>query len=191
MNHSESIKNLQHSGELVKCHEDGSLELYCNLHLEVKRTFGYNQGRGYKAIEINGVRSLVHRVIAKAYLENYDESLQVDHINGAKSDNRPCNLRMVSNSRNARGHNSKRSGASSKYRGVKFNQNRWVALCDTDDRREYLGRYRSEESAAASWDAVALVNEYHPSTLNFGVRNAQNLLLCALRVAQQNPNQYA
>ena len=43
----------------------------------------------------------VHRLVAMIYLSDYDENLQVNHINGIKSDNRVENLEMVTNSQNA------------------------------------------------------------------------------------------
>lgn len=43
----------------------------------------------------------IHRLVAMFYLDNYSESLQVNHKNGIKSDNRAENLEMVTNSENA------------------------------------------------------------------------------------------
>lgn len=43
----------------------------------------------------------IHRLVAMFHLVNYDEELQVNHINGIKDDNRVENLEMVTNSENA------------------------------------------------------------------------------------------
>lgn len=43
----------------------------------------------------------IHRLVAMFHLDNYDEKLQVNHINGIKDDNRVENLEMVTNSENA------------------------------------------------------------------------------------------
>lgn len=37
----------------------------------------------------------VNRLVAQAFLENYREDLQVDHINNNEKDNRVCNLQML------------------------------------------------------------------------------------------------
>lgn len=43
----------------------------------------------------------LHRIIARKYLPNYSDKLQVNHINGNKTDNRIENLEMVTNQQNA------------------------------------------------------------------------------------------
>ena len=46
------------------------------------------------------INKLVHRLVAQAFLENYDEKLQVNHKNGKKYDNKVENLEMVTSSEN-------------------------------------------------------------------------------------------
>lgn len=61
--------------------------------------------QGYKNVHLmdsSGVEKIryVHRLIAEAFHPNWDESLQVNHINGIKDDNRLSNFEMVTNAQN-------------------------------------------------------------------------------------------
>ena len=54
---------------------------------------------------------LLHRIVAKLFIENYNDNLEVDHINTVKTDNRSCNLICCSRTENlnnplTRKHNS-------------------------------------------------------------------------------------
>lgn len=56
--------------------------------------------KGYLRVEMSGKKYAVHRLVAAAFIPNYDNKPQVNHINGIKSDNRVCNLEWCTNSEN-------------------------------------------------------------------------------------------
>ena len=56
--------------------------------------------KGYERVSIYRKLKFVHRLIAKTFLPDYSEELQVNHRNGIKNDNRLCNLEMATQSEN-------------------------------------------------------------------------------------------
>jgi hypothetical protein len=127
---------------------------------------------GYMRVSLfkNKRKSLsVHRMVAQHFLTDWDESLQVDHINGVKEDQRADNLRMVTNAQNCRSFNAKRQGCTSEFRGVCWNKRvqKWQGYVQIDLKRSHLGFFDDEEEAARAYDAAAIENGYNPEALNF------------------------
>ena len=113
---------------------------------------------------------IVARLVAEHFLPDWDKSLQVDHINGVKTDNHVDNLRMVTNAQNCRSFQKKPKGKSSKFRGVCFNKQigSWRAYFgDSNGKQKHLGYFDDEEEAARAYDAAAIENGYNPEALNF------------------------
>ena len=112
----------------------------------------------------------VARLVAQHFLADWDKSLQVDHINGVKTENHPDNLRMVTRSQNCRSFQKARGGTASKFRGVSFNKQigSWKAYFkDYNGKQKNLGYFDDEEEAARAYDAAAIENGYNPEALNF------------------------
>lgn len=58
----------------------------------------YSHAKGYLSIELRGIENkqfLIHRLVAKEFLENYDDKLTIDHIDGNKKNNHISNLECV------------------------------------------------------------------------------------------------
>lgn len=81
------------------CREDGAVLMppFPNIQRFTHTwTFGSRQPNGYRAVQRNGKRHQVHRMICRAFngLPPADKPF-VDHINRIRDDNRPSNLHWV------------------------------------------------------------------------------------------------
>jgi hypothetical protein len=89
---------------------------------------------------------LISRLVGEYFLDNFNTSLDIDHIDRNPQNNNITNLRCVSRSENCRNKN-KKGGCSSKYKGVHFNKGKWVAKVRTNGKQMYLGCFENEEEA--------------------------------------------
>lgn len=69
-------------------------------HRKHKKIRKFSFRDGYARVTISGRCLQVHRVVAKAFLQDYSENQPVDHINRVRNDNRVSNLRMSTNTQN-------------------------------------------------------------------------------------------
>lgn len=101
---------------------------------------------GYRYIMFRRYRFLEHRVIW--HFLGFDESPQIDHINGVRNDNRLCNLRPASNAQNSM-NKPKQSNNTSGYKGVTFNKtaNKFHAKICANGKRHSLGYYKTAPEA--------------------------------------------
>jgi len=115
----------------------------------IKAGKGYHQVGLYKNGKIK--RFLVHRLVAQAFLDDWDPELEVDHIDMNKTNNCLSNLRMVTRSQNLQNTNAK---------GVYFYKNckKWRAeLCINYN--HYYGPVRATRAEALA-DRQELVKKY-------------------------------
>jgi len=127
------------------------------------------QRQGYCVGAVLGQSVLAHRV-AWAMMTGQWPSDQVDHINGARSDNRWHNLRAATSAENARNRSSN-NASTSKFLGVSWatRQNRWHAQIGSGGVRLHLGFFISETDAATAYDAAAAARYGEFARLNFPV----------------------
>jgi len=115
---------------------------------------------GYLCISIFKKKQYCHRLAA--VLGGLDlGSLQVDHINGIRTDNRLRNLRVVSNSENARNKrllDRNTSGVVGVYREPRQNRKPWYVRFNNNG---YGGSYNTFEEAVAARDRINKEHEYH------------------------------
>lgn len=117
---------------------------------------GYRKGRIHRKL----VRA--HRV-AWALHHGRWPNLDLDHINGDRSDNRISNLREVTrseNQRNMRLPSDNRSGVIGVYWNTQ--RQRWVAeIRDTRGKKQHLGAFADLDAAAAARRAAEQAAGYH------------------------------
>lgn len=104
------------------------------------KDYYWNISTGYVESETNRIkfRTKMHRLI----MDCTDSTLDIDHINHNKLDNRKENLRIVTRSQNQM-NLSKKSNNTSGTTGVYFNKstNSWVATIQKNKKRIYLGHF--------------------------------------------------
>lgn len=111
------------------------------------RTSGSKNGQGYLNIKINGRVYLAHRLAWLAITGCWPDS-EIDHINGAKADNRAINLRQATRYQNAQ-NVMRRAGAS--FKGVAKIKTGWQAAIKANGKSLYLGVYPTAEAAHAAY----------------------------------------
>lgn len=102
----------------------------------------------------------------------YKNGLTIDRINNNKGYS-PDNCRWTGvdvQSTNKR----KRMGCSSKYIGVSFAGNKWLAMVTFKGSQKYIGSYATEDNAARARDAYILTNSL-PHLLTFKYFNKANV----------------
>lgn len=97
----------------------------------------------------------LHRIVMQA-----PTGMEVDHINGIRTDNRKENLRLCTTAENRRNSRIRNDGKSG-YKGVSFFSNpqkrkkRWEAYINVDGKRIKLGYFKTAIEAARAYDTAA------------------------------------
>lgn len=112
-----------------------------------------------------GGQHLLHRVVTAA-----PAGMVVDHINGNTLDNRKANLRVCTRRENL-ANRRKQSNSGQRFKGISSDSRArgWnVAIgSSSQGTRKYIGRYKTEEEAAAMYDLAAVLTFGEFACLNF------------------------
>lgn len=99
---------------------------------------------GYCVTQTGGKKQYMHRLVM-----GNPAGEQVDHINGCKSDNRRCNLRIASPSLNQLNRQRANTNSKSQTIGVRWRPDikKWEASITFNGQYRYLGVYRNKIEA--------------------------------------------
>lgn len=89
----------------------------------------------------------IHRLVATYFISNFEDKKYVNHINGDKLDFSVSNLEWVSNMENCHHSINRLEKGSSKYIGVYANSGKWESACWFGGKKQYIGRFNTEEEA--------------------------------------------
>lgn len=108
---------------------------------------GYVKADGYRMIMVSGRWHYAHR-LAWLFTTGSMPVDEIDHINGARDDNRFSNLRQATRSQNM---------MNVAYRGVCLNKKsqKWQSSIRANGSRTYLGSFATEQEALAAYQAAA------------------------------------
>jgi HNH endonuclease len=119
------------------------------------RSIGWRHSGGYRQCMMGRKKCFVHR-LAWLYVHGVIPVEQIDHINGNRSDNRICNLRIATqkqNSANMKIRSSNKVG----LKGVsRINRSKpFFASIHVDGKTKYLGIFATAEEAHEVYLAAA------------------------------------
>lgn len=117
---------------------------------------GCKNASGYLIVSINSKSHRVQRVIWMYIFGHIPDGFYIDHINGNKTDNRLCNLRLATNSQNQQNRPAPQNNSSG-YRGVTWHKqaNKWMARICHHGKREMLGLFETAEEAYEAYKSKA------------------------------------
>jgi hypothetical protein len=121
---------------------------------------GYINGNGYMSVMLGQVNYRMHR-LAWLFVHGEWPAGLIDHINGIKTDNRICNLRVVNKSGNGQNLKGPTKGNKSGFLGVtKHGKNGWRASIQVSGVSVKIGTFRSPELAYEAYISAKRV--IHP-----------------------------
>lgn len=111
-------------------------------------------GDGYIAIGVAGVRSVPAHRIAYALMTGEWPDLEVDHIDGNRTNNAWSNLRLATAAQNHQNMRSARSDNKTGLLGVSFQDGCYRAQIQVAGKKHWLGQFDNPEDASAAYVAA-------------------------------------
>lgn len=120
-------------------------------------------GRNFYAVSeaVKGHAGIASRLLHQHVLD----APLLDHENRNGLDSRRSNVRRATHTQN-QGNRRKRRGTVSRYKGVIWTRDKWVAQLRTLDKQMWLGSFSSEDDAALAYNFAAVEYFGEFATLN-------------------------
>lgn len=115
---------------------------------------------GYRQLKIFDTTYFAHRVAWEIAFGGIPSGGEIDHMNGDRSDNRVCNLRLASRIDNAK-NLKKPSHNTSGHIGVRLEKGKWVAFIGLDGKKMTIGRFFNMADAVLARKMAEVKYGYH------------------------------
>jgi len=132
---------------------------------QVRENIGTTMKSGYLQIWSEGKLWYAHRLIWTNAHGPIPDDLQIDHINGLRSDNRIANLRLVTYAQNHQNRHHAEKNSSSGVKGVYWRSQiqKWAAEIRHDYKKYYLGSFHTIAEAKLAYNnAASLLHTHNP-----------------------------
>lgn len=119
----------------------------------------FANGLGYFSVQLtrNGVQKTlkITRLVAAAFLSDFNPALHVDHVDGNPSNDHYCNLRVVTRAQNAKNRKLNDNNDLG-VKGVSFHKKRrrYTARIQVDGHRLHLGEFKTLSEAQSAYEAA-------------------------------------
>lgn len=110
---------------------------------------------GYRYIKYQGKLLREHRLACEFMFGPIPEGIEVDHINGDKSDNRISNLRLATHQQNLANCKNRKNNTSGCKGVTRHFDGRWRARIMVGGKSLHLGLFEAIEDAAAAYSVAA------------------------------------
>ena len=126
-----------------------------------------NQRTKRKIVWCSGKSWPVHRIVYYLSRGEWPKGV-VDHIDGNPENNKPENLRDVSQSENTRSYGPAHKDSTSDFRGVHWfkRDRRWQAQIFCKGKKYHLGYFDCQKEAALMWNYSALELGFNKEAFN-------------------------
>ena len=108
---------------------------------------GAINGRGYRTIKVYGKQFYAHRLAWLISFGEISEGMEIDHIDGNKSNNKLANLRAVTRTVNQQNKHKPLSSNTSGFLGVSKDKNGWRSMILVKGKRLNLGTFAKPKDA--------------------------------------------